>query len=222
MNPFRPALWAAPVAALLAAAALGQDKPRAAAKPPTVMQRKLTHAHNVLIGLALPDFDKVTTGADELAACAREASWRVLKTPKYERYSDEFLRTLDDLKAAAKKKNVDAAALAYVDMTLTCVKCHQHARDVGWGPPRTSPGTGCDWQRSSASVPPGGVPGLGGPGTPPGRTKNPVGRQPRPIPRRLRDFGPPRVRGTGAAFPESVPPRYHLRGNTRVRHRPPV
>ncbi len=132
MNPFRPALWAAPVVAVLAASGHGQDKPKPAAKP-TVMQRKLTHAHNVLIGLALPDFDKITAGADELAGCAKEASWRVLKTPKYERYSDEFVRALDDLKSAAKKKNVDAAALAYVDMTLTCVKCHQHARDEGVG-----------------------------------------------------------------------------------------
>ena len=30
----------------------------------------------------------------------------------------------------ARKKNLDAAALNYVDMTLTCVKCHNHVREI--------------------------------------------------------------------------------------------
>src|SRR5262249_22653783 len=102
-------------------------------KKPTVMQRKLAHAQRVLEGLAINDFEKIKTGADELTLCAQEASWKVINTPKYELYSNEFLRTLEALKKAAKAKNVDAAALAYVDMTLTCVKCHQYVREEKMG-----------------------------------------------------------------------------------------
>ncbi len=29
----------------------------------------------------------------------------------------------------AKEKNIDGAALAYVEMTLVCVKCHEHVRE---------------------------------------------------------------------------------------------
>jgi hypothetical protein len=29
----------------------------------------------------------------------------------------------------AERKNLDGVALTYVDMTLTCVKCHQHCRE---------------------------------------------------------------------------------------------
>jgi hypothetical protein len=98
-------------------------------KPPTVMQRKLTHAQKVLEGIALNDHAKVASNADELMLCAQEASWRVIKSARYELYSNDFVRNLEGLKKAAKNKNTDAAALAYVDMTLTCVKCHQYVRE---------------------------------------------------------------------------------------------
>jgi len=93
------------------------------------MQRKLSHAQKLLEGLALADFDKIAKGADDLRLCALEASWMSVATPKYKLFSNDFVRDLDGMKKAAKDKNVDAAALAYVDMTLTCVKCHQHVRE---------------------------------------------------------------------------------------------
>ncbi len=139
----RPLGWTVAMLTLvLAGFSTGQEKKKAVEPPkkPTVMQRKLSHAQNVLAGLALNDFEKISSGADELTLCAKEASWQVLKTPKYELYSNDFLRSLESMKAAAKKKNVDAAALAYVDMTLTCVKCHQYVREEGIGSaPNLSP-----------------------------------------------------------------------------------
>jgi hypothetical protein len=117
-------------------------KPADAKKPPTVMQRKLAHAQKVLEGLALNDFDKIGTNADDLNQCAQEAGWKVVKTARYELYSNDFVRNLEGLKKAAKNKNLDAAALAYVEVTLTCVKCHQYVREekIGLAPPvsRTS------------------------------------------------------------------------------------
>ena len=35
-----------------------------------------------------------------------------------------------DARKEVKKRNLDAAALNYVDMTLLCVKCHKHVREV--------------------------------------------------------------------------------------------
>ena len=45
-------------------------------------------------------------------------------------HSVEFRRTADAITAAAKKKNLDGAALAYVDMTMKCVNCHKYVRGV--------------------------------------------------------------------------------------------
>lgn len=130
---YRPAALAAVAAALLAIPGPAQEKPRPAAPPkkPTVMQRKLAHAQKVLEGLALEDFDKIRTNSDGLIQCVKDATWRINDTDKYLLFSNDFRRTVENLRKAAKDKKVDAAALAYVDMTLTCVKCHRYLRDEG-------------------------------------------------------------------------------------------
>lgn len=112
------------------------DPPKKETKKPTVMQRKLSHGQKVLEGLALNDFAKIKTGAEDLMLCAQEASWKILQTPKYELYSNDFIRHLEEMRIAAKNKNLDAASLAYVETTLTCIKCHQHVREekVGAAP----------------------------------------------------------------------------------------
>jgi len=137
MESSRPVLLAAVV--LVTGFALAQEKPKAQppkAEPPkklTVMQRKLVHAQKLLEGLAVADFAKLNSAADELLLCAQEASWRAANSPKFETHSNGFVRNLEAVRKAAKAKNVDAAALAYVDMTLTCVKCHQQVREEGIG-----------------------------------------------------------------------------------------
>lgn len=95
-----------------------------------LMRRKLAQAQKVLEGIAVQDFEKIAGGADELMIVSKQAEWRVVKTPRYELYSNEFRRTLDDMRRHAQAKNLDAAALSYVDMTLTCVRCHKYVREV--------------------------------------------------------------------------------------------
>jgi hypothetical protein len=104
----------------------------AAPKKETVealMKKKLVEAQKVLEGIALGEFDQVARHADELLRLSKRAEWKVLKTPLYEVYSNEFQSNIEDLIKSARRKNVDGAALAYVDLTLTCVKCHKHVRD---------------------------------------------------------------------------------------------
>jgi hypothetical protein len=99
-------------------------------KVPELMHRKLVKAQKVLEGIAIKDFDIIAKNAEELIAISKEAEWKVITTPRYELYSNEFRRTADALIGNAKERNLDAAALSYVDMTLTCVKCHKHVREV--------------------------------------------------------------------------------------------
>ncbi|MCA9271035.1 MAG: hypothetical protein KDA41_21285, partial [Planctomycetales bacterium] len=61
---------------------------------------------------------------------SQEASWQVLQTPEYRQQSLEFRRAAQALKESAEKRNLDAAALAYVDVTLKCVRCHHNVRHV--------------------------------------------------------------------------------------------
>jgi len=135
MNPLiRSLLWATVAASgvVLVGYSRADDKPKPKDEPkkPTVMQRKLTHSQKVLEGLATNDFKKIDAGADGLIECIKDATWKINDTDKYLLYSNEFLRRAEGLKKAAKDKNTDAAALAYVDLTLTCVRCHQHLRET--------------------------------------------------------------------------------------------
>ena len=101
-------------------------------KPPkleTLMKKKLVQSQSVLEGVVKQDFDKIIKHAEELIEISKKAEWKVLKTPLYQMYTDEFRRNAEELVANARKKNVEAAALSYVDMTLTCVKCHKHVRE---------------------------------------------------------------------------------------------
>ena len=96
------------------------------------MRRKLENSQKVLEGVALNDFTLIGKHAEELLQISKAAEWKARKTPEYELFSDDFRRTADGLVKMAKEKNQDGAALKYLELTLTCVRCHQYVRDVGW------------------------------------------------------------------------------------------
>jgi cytochrome c556 len=94
------------------------------------MRVKLKHSQDILAGLVTEDLEKVAKGAQELSLLSQSESWQVYQTEGYLQHSKEFRRAADALRDAAKAKNIDAVALAYVDTTLKCVTCHKYVRDV--------------------------------------------------------------------------------------------
>jgi hypothetical protein len=116
---------------LLATAGSLADKPKKALpKANALMVEKLKNSQNLLEGLATNDFDKIQQSADELIRISKAAEWGVIKTPMYEVHTNNFRRSAEEIIKKSKAKNIDGATLAYVDMTLTCVRCHQHCREV--------------------------------------------------------------------------------------------
>ena len=95
-----------------------------------LMRQKLEHSQKVLEGIALSNYDTIAQHAEELILISKKAEWKVYKTPQYELHSNEFRRNAGALAKGAKDKNLDACALAYVDMTLNCVRCHKYVREV--------------------------------------------------------------------------------------------
>jgi hypothetical protein len=94
------------------------------------MKRKLQHSQKVLEGVALQDFKLIARHADELIQLSKLAEWPAVKIPLYEVYCNDFRRIAGALGENARKKNLDAAALRYIDLTFTCVKCHKHVREI--------------------------------------------------------------------------------------------
>lgn len=106
------------------------------------MRAKLEHSQKLLEGLVLEDYDAIGKQAQSLSLLSLAASWQVLQTPEYAQQSLEFRRACDAVSAAAKKKNIDGAALAYMEMTMKCVNCHKYVRGVRMAaaePPQDAP-----------------------------------------------------------------------------------
>jgi cytochrome c556 len=104
-----------------------QKNPGALAK---IMEKKLKSSQTLLEGIAINDFAKITRSAEDLIQLSNTAEWFVLKTPRFEMHSNEFRRAAETIVQKAKDKNLDGVALAYLDMTMTCIRCHRYVREV--------------------------------------------------------------------------------------------
>jgi len=92
------------------------------------MQMKLQHSKDILEGLATEDFEKIAVGAQALTALSLESSWNVYTTGDYLQHSSDFRRSLGIVKDAAQEKNIDRAALGFIDLTVQCLECHRYLR----------------------------------------------------------------------------------------------
>jgi cytochrome c556 len=94
------------------------------------MKAKLNHSQKTLEGLAKADFELVAKHSQAISLLCEDEQWAVLKTPEYQQRSNEFRRSVNAITDAARKKNLEAATLAYVDATLKCVSCHNYVRQT--------------------------------------------------------------------------------------------
>jgi hypothetical protein len=94
-----------------------------------LMRDKLKYANKALEGLSLEDFDKIAESAEFMRMISKAASWHVLDSEEYARYSKNFQEEASDLKRHAQQKNLEAASLDYMRITMTCVQCHKHMRE---------------------------------------------------------------------------------------------
>jgi len=97
---------------------------------PEIMRQKLDHTQQILAGVATAQFGTIERNANDLRILADLSSWNVMRTPEYLRFSNDFKDTARRLSQAALDRNLDAATLAYVELTLKCVECHKYVRGV--------------------------------------------------------------------------------------------
>jgi len=95
-----------------------------------LMVAKLKSSQILLEGIAIGDFKKITRSAEELIELTTTEEWLMHKAPRYEMHSNEFRRAAETLIRKAKDKNIDGTTLAFFEMTVSCVRCHQHVREI--------------------------------------------------------------------------------------------
>lgn len=128
------------VALLTVTAAPGRpdDKKPADPKPaqprlPTeaeVMAAKVKHAQAVLEAIAREDFKRIEAEATALVRISDGAEFlNYHKTEEYMVQARMFRRTLATMADKARQKNIDGVMLAYQDMSVRCLQCHQYTRN---------------------------------------------------------------------------------------------
>lgn len=93
-----------------------------------LMERKLTASQRILASLAREDFPQMEVAAEELLTLAKQ-QWLTHETPQYRSQLKDFWIILEGIKESATEKNLDGATLGYVQMTISCVRCHKLLRD---------------------------------------------------------------------------------------------
>jgi hypothetical protein len=91
-----------------------------------VMREKLAHSQQLLDAVVTSRWAALEQHAVALRAVTKRPAWAVLQSPEYDRQTARFDGALDDLIAAARRKDLDEAPLAYAAVTISCVQCHRH------------------------------------------------------------------------------------------------
>ncbi len=95
-----------------------------------VMKLKLESSQKVLEGIATENFVTISANAQKLVVLSQAAGWQARQTPEYKQFTAEFRRHAEALQKAARSENVDAASVAWFQLTISCVNCHRHIRGV--------------------------------------------------------------------------------------------
>lgn len=125
--PLVPASAQSPQAAKPAAKAANPNQLGPTRLSP-LMRMKLEKSKNILEGLALEDFDKISSNAQALNLLSLESGWNVVQTEEYATQSRDFRRTTKIISDAAKEKDLGRASMGFVALTVRCVECHSYMR----------------------------------------------------------------------------------------------
>lgn len=94
------------------------------------MRFKLYYAQGILEGITAENFVLISTNAFKLKQLSQSADWRVRSSREYQRLTAEYEHATESLDKAARNRNVDAATVAYFQLTVSCVICHKYLRGV--------------------------------------------------------------------------------------------
>ena len=120
----RGVLWAGAVAVTASLASATVWTQTVALK--RLMQQKLEHSQGILAAVVMSNWGEMERHSAAVLQVTREPAWMAMNTPEYSRQSQAFVRAAEDLLDAARRRDLDAAPLAYVSMTLSCVQCHRY------------------------------------------------------------------------------------------------
>lgn len=130
----RTILVATVVLAALAASTMAQEAPDRE-QGSFWMKKKLEYSQNILTALAREDFGAISKNARSMNALTQMEKW-VRGSGEYRAQLRIFQNANEQLVRMGDEEKLDGAALAYVQLTLSCVNCHKVVRANAENTPR--------------------------------------------------------------------------------------
>jgi hypothetical protein len=115
---------------LIAVLILRAEDKQAEKKPASFwMKKKFEYAEKVLEGIAKADFPEIEANARSMSALSSIEEFVRGRDETYAHHFKAFDHATKALMRHSQDENLDGAALAYMELTLSCVNCHKHLRD---------------------------------------------------------------------------------------------
>ncbi|MCR9119155.1 MAG: hypothetical protein NXI22_19660 [bacterium] len=90
------------------------------------MRIKLHSSEKVLEGIVTRNFDLIDSGAKEMKAMSEASNWPKADDETYKHYGAEFRRLCQKMSAMAKDKNLEGVSFAHIQITTSCIACHDY------------------------------------------------------------------------------------------------
>ena len=92
------------------------------------MEKKMDYAQSILRGLATADFESIGDGARQMRLLNKVEGFIRKRNAHYRAQVHSFERVCDEMIRQAEKENLPGVTLAFNQLTVSCVNCHQTLR----------------------------------------------------------------------------------------------
>ena len=102
------------------------------ARMQAVMRTKLSNTQALLKAIVTTDFKEIDRAAGALSRISEMeiVSWQNPPKRDYTEQAMLFMSSVDDLREASQRRDIEAVGGAYSALITTCVHCHAYVRDA--------------------------------------------------------------------------------------------
>jgi hypothetical protein len=129
VNPGLPTAGAQEKDAAAEKSAAKKGVPAADAEPSLWMRKKLDYSKEILEGISTADFDQIAKNAEAMRALGKVEAFVRSRTPGYRTQMQIFDEANAEILKQANRDNLEGSALAFTQLTISCVNCHKQIRE---------------------------------------------------------------------------------------------
>ena len=102
------------------------------ARMQAIMRTKLSNTQALLKAIVTTDFKEIDRAASALGRISEMeiVSWQNPPRREYVQQAMLFMSSVDDLREASKRHDIEGVGGAYTTLITTCVHCHAYVRDA--------------------------------------------------------------------------------------------